>query len=186
MSRVEMSTLFQHQLADADVGGLLFTSGLYPQFGDAVVDQTPREILGGSSGNGKNTEMVSAEQRIPRRIKNFPIARAATKRRSFRETDSWEGLVTSTSDEGVVATLNRRYQDFPAEEALIPWDEIDEADHALAREGATFQWKVGYLQIEGQQLSISHIEFRRAANFSAREQTNARTKAAAYASLFDA
>jgi hypothetical protein len=120
-----------------------------------------------------------------RRIRNFPIPTPVAKRRSFKETERWEGRVCQLADEGIVAVLSRRYQDFPAEEAVIPWDEIDAADRELVREGATFSWKVGYLEIEGQRLSVSHIAFRRIPNFSADERAKAAAKATELASLFD-
>lgn len=121
----------------------------------------------------------------PKRIHDFPIGQVATKRRSFRETASWEGVVVSRSEDGITAKLSRRYHDFPAEEALIPWLEIDDADQPLAVEGALFSWKVGHLDSNGQRLSVSRIEFRRIPNFSARERSSAQQKATEYAALFD-
>jgi hypothetical protein len=122
---------------------------------------------------------------IPTRIKNFPDRGAPAKRRSFQETASWEGVVTQRTDDGIIAKLTRRYQDFPAEEAMIPWLEIDEADRPLAIEGALFSWKVGYLESNGTRLSVSRIEFRKIPNFSVRERTAAQVKAQEYAALFD-
>lgn len=123
--------------------------------------------------------------RIHKRISNFPVPQSPTKRRNFQETASWEGVVLLTNDEGIIAKLSRRYQDFPAEEAMIPWQEIDDSDRILVSEGALFSWKVGYLESNGQRLSVSRIEFRRVPNFSARERFAAQTKAAEYAALFN-
>lgn len=122
---------------------------------------------------------------IHHRISNFPVPHRAPKRRSFQETASWEGVVTQVNEEGIIAKLCRRYQDFPAEEVMIPWQEIDQADREIALEGTPFSWKVGYLEINGQRLSVSHIGFRRVPNFSAREQSAAKAKAAEYAALFN-
>ncbi|MEZ5303438.1 MAG: hypothetical protein R3F11_22775 [Verrucomicrobiales bacterium] len=94
-------------------------------------------------------------------------------------------MVTRRTDEGVIAKLSRRYHDFPAEEAMIPWLEIDEADRPIAVEGALFKWKVGYLESNGPRLSVSRIDFQKFPNFSAREQAEARVKAQEYSALFD-
>jgi len=132
---------------------------------------------------GSLTEV--AVRSLPRRIKGVPRPQVQAKHRSFREAASWEGVVIARADEGIVAKLTRRYQDFPAEEASIPWMEIDEADQPLAVEGALFSWKVGYLESNGQRLSVSKIEFRRTPNFSARERRAAEAKADEYAALFN-
>ena len=184
MKAAQVSTLDRLPLALANGVDSLISSGLAPLFGEAVVTHSPRESNGSSTSGSLAPESVRTQ--VASRIKDFPIPQAATKRRSFRETDRWEGLVTHVSESGIVATLSRRYQDFPAEEASIPWDEINSEDRALAQEGSTFHWKVGYLQIDGQQFSVSHIEFRRAPNFSAREKAAAKVRAAEYSSLFDA
>jgi len=184
MKAAQVSTLDRPRSAIADVAGSLSSCGFEPSYGDAVLTDPRSEASGSSSGG--SVASASGETPVAARIKNFPIPQATRKRRSFRETDRWEGLVTQVTQEGIVATLSRRYQDFPAEEAVIPWDEIDTADHDLTQEGSTFHWKVGYLEIDGQRLSVSHIEFRRVPNFSAREQSAAKAKAAEYTSLFDA
>jgi hypothetical protein len=122
---------------------------------------------------------------VATRIKNFPDRETPARRRSFQETASWEGVVTQRTEEGVIAKLTRRYQDFPAEEAMIPWLEIDETDRPLAVEGALFSWKVGYLESNGTRLSVSRIEFRKVPGFSARERSAAQVKAQEYAALFN-
>lgn len=183
MKTAQVSTLDRPRSAGADLAGSQSSCGAEPRFGDAVITD-PRSKKNGSS-SGVSVAPSSGEGPIAARIRNFPIPQATRKRRSFKETDHWEGLVTQVSQKGIVSTLSRRYQDFPAEEALIPWDEIDPADRDLAQEGSTFHWKVGYLEIDGQRLSVSHIEFRRIPNFSSREQSVAKAKAAEYASLFD-
>jgi hypothetical protein len=175
-----LSFAYSNQMGS--VGSVLTSAGDY-DFADAMITDL---------GNAKNTasefkdgnSLPVERTHVQRRISNFPVARMEKKRRNFQETSSWEGVVTQVSDEGVIAKLCRRYQDFPAEEALIPWDEIDPADRPLAKEGASFSWKVGYLDI-GQRLSVSHIEFRRMPNFSAREQAAAMEKAAEYSALFN-
>jgi hypothetical protein len=130
-------------------------------------------------------EFIRVAPRIHQRIPNFPLPQAPTKRRSFQETASWEGVVLQTNDEGVIAKLTRRYQDFPAEEAMIPWQEIDNSDRDIVSEGALFSWKVGYLESNGTRLSVSKIEFRKIPNFSTRERTAAQVKAQEYAALFN-
>jgi hypothetical protein len=157
---------------------------LEPGVSDAVIVRPPDRASGavryGSATDGGEPTPP------PKRIQGFPIPKIAAKRRYFKETDRWEGRVVQVAADGIIAVLSRRYQDFPAEEASVPWDEIDAADRDLALEGATFHWKVGYLEIDGQRLSVSHIEFRRVQNFTPREQAIATDKAAEYASLFDA
>jgi len=155
------------------------------RFADAVVS-----YIGVSENTAQDFKEPEFERnriapRIHQRIPNFPVPQATTKRRTFKETASWEGVVTQVNDEGIIAKLSRRYQDFPAEEAMIPWEEIDQADREIALEGAPFSWKVGYLESNGQRLSVSHIEFRRIPNFTSREQTAAKVKAAEYAALFN-
>lgn len=152
------------------------------RFAEALISQE------GSTGQTTRDVGLSAPDPVrmaPTRIQNFPVRQAPAKRRSFLETASWEGVVTRRTDEGVVAKLSRRYQDFPAEEAMIPWLEIDEADQPLAVEGAIFSWKIGYLESNGQRLSVSRIEFRKIPNYSARERSAAQVKAQEYAALFD-
>ena len=178
MNRHQVSTF--HDTQPETAGALAQTSSIETGFGDAVVSFQSRDagdIVGSPTGNER--------ARVHCGIERYPIARVAGRQRSFRECDKWEGLVTDITDEGIVASLSRRYRDFPAEEAFIPWDEIQSADRPLVRNGATFQLKVGYLQIDGQNLSVTHIEFRRVPNFSPREQSDAVAKAASYASLFD-
>lgn len=165
--------------------GRILTNDLPINFGDGIVFLPAK----GSSTHSwnKNNESPSGEMAdsdYQRRIKNIPIAQAATKRRHFRETDLWIGLVTGVNEEGIIATLSRRYQEFPMEEAIIPWDEIQEFDRDIAKEGATFLWKVGYLQNNGQQLSVSSLEFRRSPNYTARDLEQAANRAVEYASLF--
>jgi len=175
-----LSFAYSNQIGS--VGSVLNSSG-DTDFADAMISgpsHPKNTALEFKSGNSLPAEYGSPVQR---RISNFPVARMEKKRRNFQETSSWEGVVTQVSDEGVIAKLCRRYHNFPAEEALIPWDEIDPADRAIAKEGASFSWKVGYLDI-GQRLSVSHIEFRRTPNFSAREQAAAKLKAAEYSALF--
>lgn len=153
-------------------------------FADAVISDPTGT---GNSDVGTAPDRASVEDPCPairRRIANFPVPRVAAKRRSFLETSSWEGVVTQVDEEGIVAKLCRRYQDFPGEEARIPWEEIDPADREIASAGAPFSWKVGYLEIDGTRLSVSRIEFRRIPNFSAREQEAAKVKAAKYSALF--
>lgn len=158
--------------------------GLEPGVSDAVIVRPPDQASGAARyGNATDGGEPTPP---PKRIRGFPIPTPAAKRRYFKETDRWEGRVVHVSGDGIIAVLSRRYQDFPAEEASIPWDEIDAADRDLAHEGATFRWKVGYLEIDGQRLSVSHIEFRRAQNFTAHEQATATAKAAEYTTLFDA
>jgi hypothetical protein len=155
------------------------------RFADAVISNSgvPENTLQASKNS--EFELNGVSPRLHKRIPNFPVPRVISKRRSFQETVSWEGVVTQVNEGGIIAKLNRRYQDFPAEEAVIPWPEIDPADRDIALEGAPFSWKVGYLKINGQRLSVSHIEFRRIPNFSVREQLKAKVKAAEYADLFD-
>ncbi len=155
------------------------------RFADAVI--TNVEVSGHTGQYFKESdfELINAAARIHQRIPNFPLPQVKSKRRSFQETASWEGVVTQVNAEGIIAKLSRRYQDFPAEEAEIPWQEIDQADREIAVEGSPFSWKIGYLENNGQRLSVSHIEFRRIPNFTAREQSAAKVKAAEYATLFN-
>ena len=131
-------------------------------------------------------KVSSSDVMLPtqRRIRNFPVPRMDERRRNFQEKASWEGVVIQVNGEGIIAKLSRRYQDFPAEEALIPWDEINPVDQSIATEGATFSWKIGYLEDNGQRMTVSSIAFRRIPNFSTREQAAATAKAAEYAALF--
>ncbi len=152
------------------------------RFAEALISQG--ENTGQTSPDASHLDSV-AGRIAPTRIRDFPVSQAPAKRRSFQETASWEGVVTARTDEGIFAKLSRRYQDFPAEEAMIPWLEIDAADQPLAVEGAIFSWKVGYLESNGQRLSVSRIEFRRIPNFSARERSAAQVTATEYAALFD-
>ncbi len=185
MSTSSASTLRQHcpnHLGSA--GAASFPMG-EDRFADAVVHN-----LGVSENTAQDSKDLEfgfnrISPRIHQRIPNFPVPQIASKRRSFQETASWEGVVTQVNEEGIIAKLNRRYQDFPAEDAVIPWQEIDQVDRDIALEGAPFSWKVGYLETNGQRLSVSHIEFRRIPNFSVREQSRAKAKAAEYAALFN-
>jgi hypothetical protein len=185
MSTSSASTLFQ-QSSDFFGTAAAATSLLSDEyFADAVIsgDLASFDTMQDSKDFGLKPS--STNQRFPRRIKKFPITQVASKRRSFQETASWEGVVIQINEEGIVAKLTKRYQDFPAEEAVIPWQEIDESDHDVALEGAPFSWKVGYLDLNGQRLSVSHIEFGRIRNFTAFEQANAESKAKEYAALFN-
>jgi hypothetical protein len=177
-----LNQLYASHLGSAGAGS--FPSG-ESRFGDAVISNAEISGQTGQDSNESEFELFGAAPRIHQRISNFPVPQMASKRRSFQETASWEGVVTQVNEEGIIAKLSRRYQDFPAEEAMIPWQEIDQADREIAMEGAPFSWKVGYLESNGQRLSVSHIEFRRIPNFSAREQNAAKAKAAEYAALFN-
>jgi len=175
------SYAYSNQLGSAPS---VLTSSGDTDFADAMIYDPAQNKDTAFEFNGESSSHTQHGSFVRRRIMNFPVARIQKKRRNFRETSSWEGVVTQVSDEGVIAKLCRRYQDFPAEEALIPWGEIDPADQALAKEGAMFSWKVGYLENNGQRLSVSHIEFRRIPSFSARELAAAKMKAAEYSALF--
>jgi hypothetical protein len=180
-----MLTSHQHQSsslsAQLEAIGSATDNAVAGRFSDALISlqtlvtETVPEIKVSSSD-----VMLPTQRRIP----NFPVPRMDERRRNFQEKASWEGVVIQVKEEGVIAKLSRRYQDFPAEEALIPWGEITPADQSIAKDGATFSWKVGYLEESGQRMTVSKIEFRRIPNFSAREQAAATAKAAEYAALF--
>ncbi|MCX6876158.1 MAG: hypothetical protein NTW21_20485 [Verrucomicrobia bacterium] len=184
MNALTTSTLDRPRSCGTGTQGSPVSCGLEPGVSDAVIVRSPDQ----ASGAVRYDSATDGGEPMPppRRIQGFPIPKSVAKRRYFKETDRWEGRVVHLSAHGIIAVLSCRYQDFPAEEAAIPWDEIDPADRDLVREGATFHWKVGYLEIDGQRFSVSHIEFRHAQNFTPREQATATAKAAEYASLFDA
>lgn len=185
MSTSSASTL--HQTCPSNhgsAGAASFPVG-EARFADAVIFNGEVSESTGQDSKDSEFDFNGVAPRFHQRIPNFPVPQMTSKRRSFQETASWEGVVTQVNEEGIMAKLSRRYQDFPAEEAMIPWQEIDQADREIALEGAPFSWKVGYLEINGQRLSVSHIGFRRVPNFSAREQSAAKAKAAEYAALFN-
>jgi len=174
---------FAHSNHYGSTGATLQSPGNI-DFADAIIsDPLPGQqtAMDFEKADSELQRTVAPERR---RIANFPLPSRGGKRRNFIETSSWEGVVAQVAERGVVAKLCRRYQDFPAEEAFIPWDEITPIDREIVKEGASFSWKVGYLEVNGQRLSVSHIEFRRIPNFSQREQMAAKAKAAEYSAFF--
>lgn len=135
---------------------------------------------------GKESSNTLTRQNKPYsgRIKDFPLPDPRLRNRYFKEKFAREGVVTSVSEDGFYASLCERYQQVPAEEAFIPFDEVDKGDRNLITEGSKFFWRVGYLVSQGQQYSISHIEFRRSPAYTPKQLEAARAKAQEYASLF--
>lgn len=74
----------------------------------------------------------------------------------------WEGYVTEINDTEFTAKLTdlTAKATYAGEEAIIPIDEISEADADKMQVGSIFRWVIGYERRSGAKRRVSHIVFR--------------------------
>ena len=74
----------------------------------------------------------------------------------------WEGYVTEINDTEFTAKLTNltAKATYAGEEAIIPIDEISEADADKMQVGSIFRWVIGYERTAGSKKRVSHIVFR--------------------------
>ena len=74
----------------------------------------------------------------------------------------WEGYVTEIHDTEFTAKLTdlTAKATYAGEEAIIPIDEISEADADKMQVGSIFRWVIGYERTAGTKKRVSHIVFR--------------------------
>ena len=74
----------------------------------------------------------------------------------------WEGYVTEINDTEFTARLIdlTAKATYAGEEAIIPIDEISEADADKMQVGSIFRWVIGYERRSGAKRRVSHIVFR--------------------------
>ena len=97
------------------------------------------------------------------RIIKFPQPSAyRPKPATLHALQEWEGYVTEINDTEFTARLTdlTAGATYPGEEAIIPIDEISEADAAKMQVGSIFRWVIGYERTAGTKKSVSCIVFR--------------------------
>ena len=85
-----------------------------------------------------------------------------SKAATLHALQEWEGYVTEINDMEFTARLTdlTAGATYPGEEAIIPMDEISEADAAKMQVGSIFRWVIGYERTAGTKKSVSYIVFR--------------------------
>ena len=169
-------------------------SDLSPRSGLARTDATvtPRQSLFTEGARSETAELVLHSTELGAHAKTwsipwFPVSprrHPASRSLAFEEAQHWQGQVLEVTADGVFAKLSRRFDDFPSEEAFIPWAEIADSDIPLAVPGALFHLRVGYLKIDHQKLSVSKVTFERNSGFSESAQAEAAHRATEFAELF--
>ncbi len=85
-------------------------------------------------------------------------------RRQFKKLQEWEGYVTNISNNTFHARLfdKASKHDVALEEAEFPLDDLTDDDRKLLKEGAVFNWLIGYQRFDNGGLQrVSQIIFRR-------------------------
>ena len=85
-----------------------------------------------------------------------------SKAATLHALQEWEGYVTDINETEFTARLTdlTAGATYPGEEAIIPIDEISEADAAKMQVGSIFRWVIGYERTAGTKKSVSYIVFR--------------------------
>ena len=89
----------------------------------------------------------------------WPLRRPTATLHALQE---WEGYVTEINDAEFTASLTdlTAKATHAGEEAIIPLDEILEADAAKMQVGSIFRWVIGYERTAGTKKRVSYIVFR--------------------------
>ena len=114
---------------------------------------------------GTQSAFTSREQDgdVLSRVLDFPQPQV---RRSppvtLHALQEWEGYVTEINDTEFTAKLTdlTAKATYAGEEAIIPIDEISEADADKMQVGSIFRWVIGYERTAGTKKRVSHIVFR--------------------------
>ena len=100
---------------------------------------------------------------VPTRVLDFPEMPARPSPPvTLHPLQEWEGYVTEINDTDFTANLTdlTAKATHAGEEAIIPLEEISEADAARMQVGSIFHWVIGYERTAGTKKRVSHIVFR--------------------------
>lgn len=108
-------------------------------------------------------------------------------RERFTALQTWEGVVTSVSDDSFKAQLRDKTSPGTAPEVVeLDLEDVARSDRDLAVDGAIFYWTIGYIDSAGgQRIRSSALRFRRLPAWSAGELEEARKRAHETANLLN-
>jgi len=105
-------------------------------------------------------------------------SRTVIKGEKFTLLQKWEGIVEEVNGQHFKAKLVDLTENKESDaEATIGYDEIDEEDKVLLKEGAVFYWSVGYLDRAMGRIKASQIRFRRLPQLSEKQMAGDKIKA---------
>lgn len=116
-----------------------------------------------------------------------PPWKETTKTRSefFISIQSWTGVVDEIIESGIAVTLTSDREKNEDLKVVINYNEIDDDDRKLARPGAIFYWRIGYLQGATGRRRTSVIRFRRLPCWTDTDEILAEKEADRLYELFD-
>lgn len=129
------------------------------------------QIAESTMGNGSS---VSQGHAVPR-TKALP----SQPEQRYILLKKYEGFVTARSDETFTTRLVESDGDYPVVEAEFDLEELSETDRALAVEGATLVWTIGYSYEGSTRKRESQIYLRRLPAWSNKEIQQAKLEAEA-------
>lgn len=83
------------------------------RFADAVITNVEVSWHTGQDFKESDFEFINAAARIHQRIPNFPLPQVKSKRRSFQETASWEGVVPKSMRRALLRSSAGAIRTFP-------------------------------------------------------------------------
>ncbi len=134
---------------------------------------------------------TGSEQNEARSTKVVNLPRPQTTRKltpSLHALQEWEGYVTEINESDFVANLLdvTAGEAYAGEVAVIPLEEISEADVARMRTGSIFRWVIGYERApSGNKKRVSQIVFRNLPAFTKKDLQEAEEWAEKMMAVFE-